>query len=623
MNTENEIWRILDSIKTYYQDHLWDSWVKAYKNYFWYKLDRWMLIEDFQTNVKVPIVKMHVDSMWTWIYDNQLNFRVVGRGKDDQKKAADAKSFLEWGFSASDSLKELMWSAKEALIAGNWYWEIWYVDKSTVIEYKKWLKTVKKTIKEQFPYVSYVWIFNLFFDPSVENMEDSHFVCVRRLLNKNQFIKKYNSRIENIETKVATAIAKPRYFSTMDYWKIKHSIFWSKDTINGLIDSNWTNEFDIWKKNYLTVDYKDQYVEVIEYWEDNRLCILLNGHLVKDWINPMPIKKKPFYNLIFNKAPWLAYWIWLWQSLDDIQQVSDEILNLTVDNIKLQIAPMFQKMKWWDLFWKGNTWKLKYQPFGMLETNTPNAISRLDLWTPDFSWVQILQFLMQLWEMAEGMNAYTMGSQNKVERSAWAVSALVQASKSRLLPLTQSINHALSKIAEMWIWLAIAKMDDSISLRSIDDTWRVSFKDLNLEDIIGKYDIEFDAQSLKSASREVRRNQLNNILQTAVSAWIEPNTQQYIIDMKWLWKKIFEAYELPQDLVLNSKDIIKDTTKLQIDMQKAQQKIQESQPQPQYQQPQFSWGTPWWAPVLTEEPVAEPDVEWTTDSDMLREALTY
>jgi hypothetical protein len=32
-------------------------------------------------------------------------------------------------------------------------------------------------------------------------------------------------------------------------------------------------------------------------------------------------------------------------ALEDIQATADTIFNLTIDNIKLQVAPMFQKMK--------------------------------------------------------------------------------------------------------------------------------------------------------------------------------------------------------------------------------------------------------------------------------------
>ena len=73
---DSEIDRILQIIKEYYDAHIHHKWVKAYKDYLLYTVDRAVVIEDFQTNVKMPIVKMYVDTMWTSIYDNEFSFRV-------------------------------------------------------------------------------------------------------------------------------------------------------------------------------------------------------------------------------------------------------------------------------------------------------------------------------------------------------------------------------------------------------------------------------------------------------------------------------------------------------------------------------------------------------------------
>jgi hypothetical protein len=52
-------------MKTYYEDNLWTKWINGYKNYLLYKIDRQVEIEDFQTNIKLPIIKMYIDAMWT------------------------------------------------------------------------------------------------------------------------------------------------------------------------------------------------------------------------------------------------------------------------------------------------------------------------------------------------------------------------------------------------------------------------------------------------------------------------------------------------------------------------------------------------------------------------------
>ena len=113
-NKESEVRRVLWFLRTYYSDHLWEKRVESYKNYFMYKIDRQLKIKYFQTNMKSPVTKMYVDAMWTWVYDNIINFRVIGRDRDDQKKAENVKAFLERGFSVSNSREEFMTSLKEA-----------------------------------------------------------------------------------------------------------------------------------------------------------------------------------------------------------------------------------------------------------------------------------------------------------------------------------------------------------------------------------------------------------------------------------------------------------------------------------------------------------------------------
>ena len=599
--TEDRMRETLEIVKNFYSIHLWNKWASAYRNYFMYKLDRALLIKDFQTNIKSPVVKMYVDAMWTWLYDNVINFRVVGRDREDQKKADDVKAFLEWGFSASNSRMELMQAIKEALICWPGYLKIGFLDKDKKIEYKKGLKKVTKITKEQYPYIRYVPVFNLFIDPTVKSFEESPYVFERNVMSVEAFKKYYwnyfNDKTEKI---IKYALANPYYFSGYDYNKIKHAAFWDEreikkfftDYIENNNNDGWT--FDIFTQNYLSFEQNSKYVEVIEYWSDDRHATMVNGKVFLDEENPLPLKKKPYVDIEYNKAPWLAFGSWLWVTLEDIQNITDELLNLQMDNTKFQIAPMFQKLKWSDMF-SQDADGLLYEPFKVVEVNTPEGMHRLELWSPEFTGVDMIQFLLQLWEMSEGLNSYSMGYQNKVERSATWVSALVQAFKSRLLPLVESMNQALAKIAEMWTATAVVMMDDMIAIRMMGKDGKPVFKDITIDDLVGKYDIEFDAQALKSATREIKRDQLLQLLNTAIQGWVDPNTGEYFIDMRELWREIIDSFEMSQDLVMNSKEVNKEKTKSMILQAKAEQQVQQavqaSQPMPEQQQ--MAMGSEW------------------------------
>ena len=612
---EDKVRETLEIVKNFYSIHLWNKWASAYRNYFMYKLDRALLVKDFQTNIKSPVVKMYVDAMWTGLYDNVINFRVVGRDRDDQKKADDVKAFLEWWFSASNSRMELMQAIKEALICWPWYLKIGFVDREKKIEYKKWLKKVTKVTKEQYPFVRYVPIFNIFIDPTVKSFEESPYVFERNIMTVEAFKKYYGNYFNNkTEPIIKYALKNPYYFSGYDYNKIKHAAFWDEREIkkffNSYVENNnndwWT--FDVFTQNYLSFEQNSKYVEVIEYWSDERHITLVNGKAFLDEENPLPLKKKPYVDIEYNKAPGLAFGSGLGVTLEDIQNITDELLNLQMDNTKFQIAPMFQKLKGSDMFSQDAN-GLLYEPFKVVEVNTPEGMHRLELWSPEFTGVDMIQFLLQLWEMSEGLNSYSMWYQNKVERSATGVSALVQAFKSRLLPLVESMNQALAKIAEMWTATAVVMMDDMIAIRQMSKDGKPVFRDISIDDLVGKYDIEFDAQALKSATREIKRDQLLQLLNTAISWWVDPNTGEYFIDMRELWREIIDSFEMSQDLVMNTKEVNKEKTKSMILQAKAEQQVQQAVQAGQMQAPNQQQQMAMWSEWAPEPGMAQTWIE--------------
>ena len=61
------------------------------------------------------------------------------------------------------------------------------MDKEKKIEYKKGLKTVTKTTKEQYPFIRYIPIFNLFIDPTVRSFDESPYVFERNVMSVELF----------------------------------------------------------------------------------------------------------------------------------------------------------------------------------------------------------------------------------------------------------------------------------------------------------------------------------------------------------------------------------------------------------------------------------------------------
>lgn len=126
--------------------------------------------------------------------------------------------------------------------------------------------------------------------------------------------------------------------------------------------------FDLLASNYLHVDYDGGFCEVIEYWEGEKLTIMVNSRIIYDSVNPLPDKTHPYVELSFNKIPGISAGRGIALSLADIQDVADEMMNLAIDNQKFLVVPMFEKIKGGDVF-SSTDGTIEWKPFKVIETN--------------------------------------------------------------------------------------------------------------------------------------------------------------------------------------------------------------------------------------------------------------
>lgn len=587
--------RVINDYKHLFENHMWRRWAKWYRDYLLDWSDRENEILPFQSNIKVPIVKQYVDALWTSVYDNQINFKTTWRNKESYKKAATAHDYLSWAFTRSKSWAKLMDSVKECVIEWNWYVKVGFVNNETPYSFTKYVKDkndklTKKVIEwkdvEKFPDLSYVSIFNIFHPIYIDSIQEAPVVIERSIIHKSKLLKRYK-HLKLDKIRFGEACKNPKHIFNYDFDKIKMAAFWDKAWMKKDLDayckkSNISkitedNFFDILMNNYLHVDYNGGFLEVFEYWEDEKLKIMVNGFIIYSGDNPLPDKKHPYEWIIFNKIPWLPHGRGIALSLSDIQDVADQMMNLAIDNQKFLVAPMFERMKGWDIFSESD-WVIEWSPFKSIEVNQKWAINRLDIGNPQMAglsgWVD---FLFQLWEMSEWINSYAMGYQNKVERSATWVSALVQSFKARLLPMIDSLNQALTWIAKKWLLYWIVNFDWDIEIEKFTDG-KSLIKTIKIEELIWEYSIEFNAQSLKTATRELKRESLLNLLNAILpfaQMLKESNATKFKADD--FLKDIFDTYELNPEkyFTATTKEFIKDEVNSEQAKMKITKKIQE------------------------------------------------
>lgn len=206
-------------------------------------------------------------------------------------KAESFKWFIDWAFSKGGSYNALMESIKEAITIGQGFAGISLYDDRKTIEILKGKKKVKLDLSgEIFPMVRYVPAFNIYYDPTIERFADAPYVIERRVCHSRDIIKQYKSLIPGIANKIKECQCEPYYFSLTDMNRIKLTALWNVDTLENELKilqqahhgMSRTGLFDLYMKNFLTVNYEGGYSEVIEYWEDDRRIILIDGHTVYD-----------------------------------------------------------------------------------------------------------------------------------------------------------------------------------------------------------------------------------------------------------------------------------------------------------------------------------------------------
>jgi len=595
--SEVDMHRVMYEYKSMYENHMWRRWAKWYRDYLLDWSDRENKVLWFQSNIKVPIIKQYVDALWTSVYDNQINFKTTWRNKDSYKKASSAHDYLSWAFTRSMSWPKLMDAVKECVIEWDWYVKVWFHNNTEKHSFKKRIKDKKtqqiKTIEkswetvEKYPDLDYVSIFNIFYPIYAKSIQESPVVIERNILHYKTILKRYSHLKINKERFKSARYSNWKQIFNYDFDKIKLSAFWDKAWMKKELDaycekSNISkitedNFFDILMNNYLHINYDGWFMEVLEYREDDQLSIYVNWYEIYSGSNPLPDKKHPYEAILFNKIPWMSHGRWIALSLSDIQDTADDMMNLAIDNQKFLVAPMFERIKWWDIFSESD-WVIEWSPFKTIEVNQKNAITRLDVWNPNLAWLSWgIEFLFQVWEMSEWINSYATWYQNKVERSATWVSALVQSFKARLLPMVDSLNQALTWIAKKWLLYWIMYFDEDVEIQKFTD-WKSYIKSITIEELMWEYSIEFNAQSLKTATRELKRESLLNLLNAILpfaQMLKENNSTKFKADD--FLKDIFDTYELNPEkyFTATTKEFIKDEVNTERTKMKITKKIQE------------------------------------------------
>ena len=626
---KSSIYNLVAATINFFESNYFDSYLEGYKLYLCFKWDRSLSIESWQTNISYPIVPTIVDTLHSTMFDNQSIFSVWAYNKEDKERVDKPRQYLNWSFDVSKSRDELMDIVKEWLIVWNWFWKITMVediDKVTIRTNKWWV--TEKIFKKQYCWMEYKSCFEIFYDPSVKNFKDSRYVIERWLMNSWKILKNYSliiksamnfkttdEAINHLRSVIAQAKNEPMRFSEMDcniirdinlinVWRKRTTIWvWQMAEWLAASSSQSIERYNNIYKIEFAKEWSENVHEVIEYWENQKFILNIDWYEVCS-VNKNPLGREfiPYFHVPINKVPGRVNWQGIAISNADFQQIANTLYNIFLDNLKMSIAPMFEKL-WWIDSMLSKTKKLKYDPYAIIHTNTPNSLKKLDLGLNDFSPINALVSLEGLVEKRVWINEYVMWNQGKVERTAAWVEQLATAFQRRMLPVYSSLSWAMAFVAKSWLFLAITHFDNKFNI--YEWQWKErAHLEVTVEELLWDFTFFWDARAAVSASKQMQRDKLEKLLPLIRMA-IDPATQRPLINWEPLWRSYIDSLNLEMwgDIVMDMEDYIASQVllwKSQEEIKSELRKASSANLQPwQEQQPQWDWSfqlNPWTIP---------------------------
>lgn len=493
-----------------------------------------------------------VDTMFANIYDSTFRFSMNGDGIDW------TESLLNNSFDYKGSGYEaLMDAAKEALITGRWFLEPYFLNyqEKRVVRGKNYGKKIK------IPVIGYLSIFNVFYDYS-KTIDESPYIIKRHILTRKSIIQRYWNILGDKTDSTVDAVIENKKdemrYSNYDFNRVKHIIAYEEQI--GKTKNLWANlPTQVYRgdaketidshNTIFDIDFeKNKLYEIIEYSDEDVNIVLLDGKELFKSKRTLGIDGTLVAAITYNKIPWTSDSLGISSMSRDSQMMSNTLLNIYLDNLKMSIAPMFESVGWLNSF-TGASNRFRYEPYKVVSTNTPWALRKIDLTLDWFEPLNAIQFIVTAAREKVGINEYAMGTQGKVERTPWGVENLVNSFKARLLPLVNSINDAMSKLSKILLLMYATYFKND----ELQKLWLTG--ELDYDKLLDENNVTFNMSALALLEKE------ESLQYLADNLWVILNmaqdvTWQPTVDMKEVLKailtkevdieKILTPPELPQ-----------------------------------------------------------------------------
>lgn len=471
----------------------WDRFYRLYRSDLDDKSYPW------QSNIFVPYSFSTVETVAPRMVSNRPQIDVMPRDPNDVPYAKLMNTLIDFQWEEMEMDIILPDAVKEMLIYGTMVFKVYWQNEEKEVEQVvdvdpslPELGTVKDTVDmlDERPVIEAVDLYDFFFDPRGTTIEDCRWVAHRMYRTVDHLKEMQKQGIyKNIN------LVEHAQLVRMDD---------EKDQRRSTVGVSIPDELE-------KMEGGKRVVELIEYWEDDRVVTVANREVViRDEKNPYKHGEKPFIRVVDQSVPHEFYGIGELEPIETLQYELNNRRNQRLDNVTLALNRM------WIIANSAGVDEdeLVSDAGGVVHTNDINGIQQLVM--PDVtasSYKEETEVKADI-QQTTGVSDFTrgVGSDSLANDTATGISLIQEAGNSRFRLKLRNIESGIQRMGRFMVSLNEQFIQEEKVIRISGDEG-IEWKSIRPDDMRGNFDVRVEVGSTLPSNEAVNKKQIMDAYQ--------------------------------------------------------------------------------------------------------------
>jgi len=489
----------------------WDRWYRMYRSY----RDRKKY--DYKANLFVPysfwVIETEMPRIISTIFASSPFVEVVPREQSDVGNADAVEKLLDFQLMTKIGIVPKMVNlVKQSLIYGTSVAKVYWRKETRKRKVKK-MVSVQNPIIDSFtsmvtgweagqreetvtgeytyyddPDIDVIDLYDFYKDPGANSIEEARW-CIHRTIVPLDHLKDHEKKVDNFGNESGVYI-------NID--KVEDDFRGTDSAVSKRLQTIGLDDI------YKSQDKKTKMVELLEYWENERVIVVANRKtVIRDEETPYWHMNKPFIEVVDQPVPQEFYGIGELEPIESLQREMNDLRNQRMDNVNLILNRMM-------LIRRGaGIDRIISQPGGKIMTNDMNAFQFLQ--PPDVtasSYNEAGEIGKDI-QNVTGVTSYASGiNESGQTKTAGGINIMQQAASARFnLKIRLIESMFLEPMCRMIIALDQQFIDKGRSIRILGEGKAAEIRQIRPEEIQGEYDFT-PVGSAMQGNREIRLQQM-------------------------------------------------------------------------------------------------------------------